>query len=180
MCIYSCPRTSIEKIIHSSLNCLVKKSVGRVPTVVGGKQIWLASMRTQVRSLTSLSALRIWCCCELWGRSQMRLRSELLWLCCSLAATTLIQPLAWEPPYATSTALKRQKRKKKSINDTRKVLFSTLNSIPSFEMTIYVEVPYGLNYYSFAVLWNQDMCILQDCWSFWVLFGLIWVLCISI
>ena len=29
------------------------------------------------------------------------------------AATAPIQPLAWEPPYAISTALKRQKDKKK-------------------------------------------------------------------
>ena len=29
------------------------------------------------------------------------------------AATTLIRPLAWEPPYATGTALKRQKDQKK-------------------------------------------------------------------
>ena len=29
------------------------------------------------------------------------------------AATALIRPLAWEPPYATSAALKRQKNKTK-------------------------------------------------------------------
>ena len=37
----------------------------------------------------------------------------LLWLWCRLAATAPIRPLAWEPPYATSAALKRQKEKKK-------------------------------------------------------------------
>jgi len=37
----------------------------------------------------------------------------LLWLCCRLAATALLGPLAWEPPYATGAALKRQKREKK-------------------------------------------------------------------
>ena len=31
----------------------------------------------------------------------------LLWLWCSLAATAPIQPLTWEPPYATVVALKR-------------------------------------------------------------------------
>ena len=36
----------------------------------------------------------------------------LLWLCCRLAATALIQPLAWEPLYAAGAALKRQKKKK--------------------------------------------------------------------
>ena len=32
----------------------------------------------------------------------------LLWLWRGLAATALIQPLAWEPPYAASTALKKE------------------------------------------------------------------------
>ena len=33
---------------------------------------------------------------------------ELLWLWCRLAAAAPIQPLAWELPYAASTALKRK------------------------------------------------------------------------
>ena len=33
----------------------------------------------------------------------------LLWLWCRAVATTRIQPLAWEPPYAEGVALKRQK-----------------------------------------------------------------------
>ena len=40
----------------------------------------------------------------------------LLWLWYRPAATALIRPLAWEPPYATGAALekgKRQKKKKK-------------------------------------------------------------------
>ena len=32
----------------------------------------------------------------------------LLWLWCRMAAAALIRPLAWELPYATSAALKRQ------------------------------------------------------------------------
>ena len=32
----------------------------------------------------------------------------LLWLWCRLAATALIRPLAWEPPYAVGVALKRK------------------------------------------------------------------------
>jgi len=35
----------------------------------------------------------------------------LLWLWHRLLATALIQPLAWESPYAMGEALKRQKRK---------------------------------------------------------------------
>ena len=37
----------------------------------------------------------------------------LLWLWCRLAAAAPIQPLAWEPPYATGAALKKQKAKRK-------------------------------------------------------------------
>ena len=44
----------------------------------------------------SLSGLRIRRCCELW---------------CRPAAAALIQPLAWELPYATGMALKRKKKK---------------------------------------------------------------------
>ena len=38
----------------------------------------------------------------------------LLWLWHRLAAIAPIRPLAWEPPYATGVALKRQKYKKKN------------------------------------------------------------------
>ena len=41
----------------------------------------------------------------------------LLLLRCMLAATAPIQPLAWEPPYATGVALKQPKRKKKKENE---------------------------------------------------------------
>ena len=37
----------------------------------------------------------------------------LLWLWCRLVTVALIGPLAWEPPYATSVGLKKQKQKKK-------------------------------------------------------------------
>ena len=36
----------------------------------------------------------------------------LLWLWCRPATVALIGPLAWEPPYATSVALKSKKKKK--------------------------------------------------------------------
>ena len=36
----------------------------------------------------------------------------LLWLWCRPTAIALIQPLAWEPPYATDAALKAKKIKK--------------------------------------------------------------------
>ena len=37
----------------------------------------------------------------------------LLWLWHRLAASALIRPLAWEPPYAVGVALKTKKKKKK-------------------------------------------------------------------
>ena len=37
----------------------------------------------------------------------------LLWLWCRPAATALIQPLAWKPPYAAGVALKDKKKNKK-------------------------------------------------------------------
>jgi len=37
----------------------------------------------------------------------------LLWLWRGLAAVAPIQPLAWEPPYASGLALKRKKKKQK-------------------------------------------------------------------
>ena len=43
----------------------------------------------------------------------------LLWLGRRPAATALIQPLAWEPPYAVSATLKRPKKKKKKKNSPK-------------------------------------------------------------
>ena len=40
----------------------------------------------------------------------------LLWLWYRLAAAALIQPLAWEPPYAVGMVLKRQKEKEGEIS----------------------------------------------------------------
>ena len=37
----------------------------------------------------------------------------MLWLWCRLVATAPIGPLAWEPPYVTGAALKRQEQKPK-------------------------------------------------------------------
>ena len=66
-----------------------------------------------VRSLASLSGLRIQHCRELWCRSQTRLGSSLPWLWCRLAAVAPIGPLAWEPPYAAGVALKDKTKQNK-------------------------------------------------------------------
>ena len=62
-------------------------------------------MRTWIRSLASLSGLRI--------RVGPRLGSDLvlLWVWPRLADAALIRPLAWEFPYAARAALERKKKK---------------------------------------------------------------------
>ena len=65
-------------------------------------------MRIQVRSLASLSGLRIWCC-------RHGLDLALLWLWYRLAAAAPSRPLALEPSHAAGVALKRQKTKKKKL-----------------------------------------------------------------
>ena len=64
------------------------------------KRTQLVSMRTQVQSLASLSALRIQRCRELWYTP---------------VATARMHPLAWEPPYTAGAALKKQKEKQQKI-----------------------------------------------------------------
>ena len=51
------------------------------------------------------------------GLAQWVKDPELLWPWYRPAATALIRPLAWEPPYAAGAALKRPKKKKKNIRD---------------------------------------------------------------
>ena len=61
-----------------------------------------------VQSLTSLSGLRIWCCCELWCRSQTRLGSHIAGGC----------GVGWRLQLQTSICCKcgpkKQKQKKKT------------------------------------------------------------------
>ena len=78
-------------------------------------------MRTQVQFLASLSGLRISVAmrCGVGGRCGSD--PPLLWLWCRPAATALIQPLAWEPPYAADVALKStppNKNKNKTLKNS--------------------------------------------------------------
>ena len=64
------------------------------------------------------------------GLAQWVKDPTLLWLRCRLAATAPIRPLVWEPPYALSAVLKRQKRPKKKkkiswekVNDSSTLLY---------------------------------------------------------
>ena len=64
----------MDKIISTFLGkgrvkVIIKKTeIGGVPVMAQRKRIRLVSMKTQARSLASLSGLRIWCCCELGCR----------------------------------------------------------------------------------------------------------------
>ena len=99
------------------------------------------------------------------------LEPALLWLWCSLlAAVTLIQPLAWEFPYAEAVALKEKtktktkKQKKERKEQTQFFLFSRTiffhphsklsisNIIPSIQSTILTF----LNLFIFIIIALQN------------------------
>ena len=97
--------------IRMSKGCYQNNSPVKFPLWLSGKESDV-SMRTQVRSLASLSGLRICCCLELQCRSQTGLGSGIAVAVVWAAATAPIPPLAWKPPCAVDAALKRQKQKK--------------------------------------------------------------------
>ena len=101
-----------KHILHYLLNTFIKNRAPAVPNVAQWKWIWLASMRTQVWSLTSLSGLRISIAVSYGVGCRPGLDPSLLWLWHRLVATALNWPLAWEPPYATDAALCRGEKKK--------------------------------------------------------------------
>ena len=82
-----------------------------VPIVVQWKRIQLVSLRMWIRSLASISGLRIQRCSELWCRSKMRLGSGIVLLWHRPAAAAPIQSLAWEFPHVASAALKSKEKK---------------------------------------------------------------------
>ena len=74
------------------------------------------NMRLQVQSLALPSGLRIQCCCEYGVGRRCGSDPVLLWLWRRpAAATALIRPLVWEPPYAASAALEKDPKKDKKI-----------------------------------------------------------------
>ena len=46
------------------------------------------------------------------GLAQWAKDRALLWLWCRLVGTAPIQPLSWEPPYASGLALKKERKQK--------------------------------------------------------------------
>ena len=67
-------------------------------------------MGMHIPSQALLSGLRIGRCCERGAGRRCGSYVVLLWH--KPMAAALIQPLAWEPPYTTGVALKRQQQQK--------------------------------------------------------------------
>jgi len=70
---YSSHSKILNSILYDHFN--IHRICSGFPTVVQWKRIQLGTVRLQVRSLASLSGLRIRYCHELWCRSQTRLGS---------------------------------------------------------------------------------------------------------
>ena len=81
----------------------------------------------------------------------------LLWPWCCLAAIAPIQPLAWEPPYATSAApkKKKKKKKKKESNCSCSGHCGGSGSIPGPGISLCLGV---------AVTWGRKDVIILDSW----------------
>ena len=77
------------------------------------KRTQLASMRMRVRPLVSLRGLRIRRCIELWCRSQTQFGSGGVVAVVQASSYSSNSTLAWDPPYATSEALKLKMTTKK-------------------------------------------------------------------
>ena len=77
-----------------------------------------------VQSLVLLSGSGIQSYSELWCRSQTQLGSGIAVAVARPAGVALIQPLAWEHPYATSLVLKKKTfhKSEKNFKNTLKVV----------------------------------------------------------
>ena len=78
-----------------------------------------------------LSGLRIQHCHELWCRSQMWLGSRVAVAVVLASGHNLNSIPAWEPPYATGAALKRQKNK-----NSNKMKWSHENKQPTCDVSV--------------------------------------------
>ena len=75
-----------------------------------------------------------------------------LWLWCRPATAALIQPLAWEPPYATCAALKRQKKKKALFTyNLHTTVFTHLKSTIKYLLVQYTVVFFFFFFFSALV-----------------------------
>ena len=86
-----------------------------VPFGAQGKLIWLVTTRLHVRSLASLSGLRICRCHELWCRSQTQLKSCVAMAVAQASGCSSNSTPTSELSYAAGAALKSKSKKKKKI-----------------------------------------------------------------
>ena len=86
-----------------------------VPVVAQWKQIQLVSMRMKVRSLALPSGLRIQCCCELWGRSQMLVGSDVAVAVLQASSYSSNSTPCLETSICCGYGPKKTKKKKKKI-----------------------------------------------------------------
>ena len=100
-------------------------------------------MTLRVQSLALLSGLRIPCCWDpvSWSVGHRRGSDPpaLLWLWCRLMATTLIRPLAWEPPGTSGAAPEKTKRRKNPA-------IFVLDDIMLSEINQRKQIPYDLTH----------------------------------
>ena len=101
-----------------------------------------------VWSLASLSGLKGSVNCGVGRRCGLDL--TLLWLWCRLEATAPVQSLAWESPYATSVALKRQQQQKK--------MSPSINLVVKWKFSFYVTVCMS---WVFQVGWEALPAVMQ-------------------
>ena len=66
----------------------------------------------------------------------------LLWLWCSLAATALIQPLAWKLPYAAGATLKQNKTKQNKETKKKKKKYVFHDAISSTKNLVASDCDY--------------------------------------
>ena len=100
-----------------------------VPVVVQWKRIRLRTINFQVWPLASLSGLGSGVAVSCGVGHRCGSHPALLWLWCRLAATGPIQPLAWEPPYATGAAPKKKKKKERERENSRACRYHPCKSL---------------------------------------------------
>ena len=98
--------------------------------------------------------------------------SDLVLLWCRPVATAPIRPLAWEPLYAESVALKRQKKKKKRYTDEFSMGNKGLLAGPSWQHIYMAQQSWYLLHISYPFLLRG--WLLFGFWKNWLGFGTCW------
>ena len=110
-------KSAHSPVPNNSSWLLILKFTCGVPVMAQRKWFQQGTTRLWVWSLASLIGLRIWHCHGLWYTGHRRGSDlALLWLWCRPAAVIPIRALAWEPPHATSMALKEANNNNNKIN----------------------------------------------------------------